>query len=179
MLFENKVAIIIGAASQRGIGRATAACFTEHSARVVMLNSDPEAAQTSALSCGEGHPGLAAGIADSFSIRLAVDRMLAHYGHINVLVNNAGITLHDRFDLSTVAVVKQITAWLEDLWTLNWAIGQVFLLCASGADYRNFQRDLLTVVDNVFPSVSQSARPESEAGRRMQDSEALTGANSL
>ncbi|WP_279627052.1 SDR family NAD(P)-dependent oxidoreductase [Pantoea conspicua] len=92
MLLENKVAIITGAASPRGIGRATAACFAQHGARIVVLDLDLQAAQASALACGDGHLGLAADVTDPLSVRRAIDQVLEHYGRIDVLVNNAGIT---------------------------------------------------------------------------------------
>jgi len=40
MFPQGKVAIITGAASARGIGRATAITFTQHVARVVILDLD-------------------------------------------------------------------------------------------------------------------------------------------
>ena len=40
MLLTDRVAVISGAASPRGIGRATARLFAEHGARVVILDLD-------------------------------------------------------------------------------------------------------------------------------------------
>mgnify|MGYP001119379830 FL=1 len=92
MLLKEKVAIITGAASQRGIGRATAACFAHHGARVVVLDLDEAAAQRTALELGSGHLGLAANVTDAEAIQRAVAEVLKEYGRIDVLVNNAGIT---------------------------------------------------------------------------------------
>jgi len=72
MLLENKVAIITGAASQRGIGRATAACFAQHGARVVVLDLDLQAARASALGCGDGHLGLAADVTGPLHVTFAM-----------------------------------------------------------------------------------------------------------
>ncbi|QCR37973.1 SDR family NAD(P)-dependent oxidoreductase [Nissabacter sp. SGAir0207] len=92
MLLTDKVAVITGAASPRGIGRATAQCFAQQGARVVVLDLDEQASQAAAESVGSGHLGLAANVADPASVQQAVARILDHYGRIDVLVNNAGIT---------------------------------------------------------------------------------------
>ncbi|MDZ7278951.1 SDR family NAD(P)-dependent oxidoreductase [Pantoea eucrina] len=92
MLLKNKVAIITGAASERGIGRATAMCFASQGARVVILDLDEAAAQKAASQLGEGHLGLAANVTDPDAVQRAVTHVINTFGRIDVLVNNAGIT---------------------------------------------------------------------------------------
>ena len=92
MLLQDKVAIITGAASARGIGRATAELFARHGARVVVLDLDESAARDAAASLGEGHLGLAANVADQAQVQTAIAAVLERFGRIDVLVNNAGIT---------------------------------------------------------------------------------------
>ncbi|POG10860.1 short-chain dehydrogenase [Pseudomonas putida] len=92
MLLEGKIAIVTGAASARGIGRATAQAFAAHGAKVAILDLDLQAARDAAAQLGDGHLGLAANVADEAQVRDAVAEFLAHFGRIDVLVNNAGIT---------------------------------------------------------------------------------------
>lgn len=92
MLLKNKVAIITGAASERGIGRATAMCFASQGARVVILDLDEAAAQKAASQLGEGHLGLAANVTDPDAVQRAITRVINTFGRIDILVNNAGIT---------------------------------------------------------------------------------------
>ena len=60
MLLEDKVAIITGAASARGLGFATAKLFADNGAKVVIIDLNGEASKTAAAALGEGHLGLAA-----------------------------------------------------------------------------------------------------------------------
>lgn len=92
MLLKGKVAIITGAASARGIGRATATTFAQHGAQVVILDLDASAARDAAASLGEGHLGLAANVADQAQVQQAVAAVIERFGRIDILVNNAGIT---------------------------------------------------------------------------------------
>jgi NAD(P)-dependent dehydrogenase (short-subunit alcohol dehydrogenase family) len=91
-LLQDKVAIITGAASERGIGRATAVTFAQHGARVIIIDLDEAAARDAAATLGEGHLGLAANVAEETAVQRAVAQVLERFGRVDVLVNNAGIT---------------------------------------------------------------------------------------
>ena len=92
MLLKDKVAIITGAASARGLGFATAKLFAENGASVVIIDLNGEASKAAAAALGEGHLGLAANVADEVQVQAAIEQILAKYGRVDVLVNNAGIT---------------------------------------------------------------------------------------
>lgn len=92
MLLQGKVALITGAASARGIGRATAEIFAQQGAKVVVVDLDLEQSQHTAQALGEGHLGLAANVANEEQAKAAVDAAIQHFGKIDILVNNAGIT---------------------------------------------------------------------------------------
>ncbi|HZR04184.1 MAG TPA: SDR family NAD(P)-dependent oxidoreductase, partial [Burkholderiales bacterium] len=92
MLLKDKVAIITGGASPRGIGKATARLFAEHGAKVAILDLDAAAAAAAAKDLGAGHIGLACNVTRKADCDRAVSDVLEHFGTIDVLVNNAGIT---------------------------------------------------------------------------------------
>lgn len=92
MLLSGKTCVITGAASQRGIGLATARLFTQHGARAIVLDLDEGQARAAAAGLGAGHLGLACDVTDKQACLNAVERIVGEFGRIDVLVNNAGIT---------------------------------------------------------------------------------------
>ncbi|MGC5780903.1 SDR family NAD(P)-dependent oxidoreductase [Methylobacterium sp. NFXW15] len=86
------VCVITGAASARGIGKATAKLFAAQGARIVILDLDEGLAEDAARDIGAGHLGLACNVTDKAACQAAADEALARFGRIDVLVNNAGIT---------------------------------------------------------------------------------------
>ena len=92
MLLKDKVAVITGAASPRGLGFATATLFAQQGASVVILDLDADASRNAAAALGEQHLGLMANVADEGQVNAAIEQVLGRYGRIDILVNNAGIT---------------------------------------------------------------------------------------
>jgi NAD(P)-dependent dehydrogenase (short-subunit alcohol dehydrogenase family) len=92
MLLQDRVAIVTGGAAPRGIGRATAALFAEHGARVAVLDLKPDAAEEAARALpGSGHRGYACDVSRPEDCAKAVAAVLADFGRADVLVNNASI----------------------------------------------------------------------------------------
>ena len=100
---DNKVSIITGAA--QGIGLATALKFAEEGATVIVCDMKP-AGVDAALAMVRARGAQAQGYAVNVTDRAAIDAMVAavkdHYGHIDVLVNNAGITKDARLQKMTL-----------------------------------------------------------------------------
>jgi NAD(P)-dependent dehydrogenase (short-subunit alcohol dehydrogenase family) len=84
--------VISGAASPRGIGLATARLFAEHGAHVAIVDLSEDAAQSAAHGLGADHRGFACDVTDRDGCERTVDRALEAFGHVDVLINNAGIT---------------------------------------------------------------------------------------
>src|SRR5580700_8644519 len=92
MLLTDKTAVISGAASARGIGRATARLFAEQGARVAILDLDSAAAKGAAEELGPGHIGIGCDVGDLTNCRQAAEQAIAAFGKVDILINNAGIS---------------------------------------------------------------------------------------
>ena len=99
MLLSGKTAVISGAASPRGIGLATARRFVAEGARVAILDIDGAAAESAVRNLspisGKPHVGLACNVADQDSCVKAVEAVIAAFGQIDILINNAGVAARE------------------------------------------------------------------------------------
>jgi NAD(P)-dependent dehydrogenase (short-subunit alcohol dehydrogenase family) len=91
-LLEGRCAIVTGAASPMGLGKATARIFVEHGAATAILDLDRDAAETAAAEIGGTALGLACDVTDKDACAAAVSALEARWDRIDILVNNAGIT---------------------------------------------------------------------------------------
>src|SRR5436309_773464 len=89
MKLKDKVAIITGGAS--GIGKAIAQRYSKEGARVVIADLDGKAAEDLAEQIGNGAFGVQFDVTSQESIDQLVQTVVERAGHINILVNNAGI----------------------------------------------------------------------------------------
>lgn len=88
---ENKVALVTGAS--RGIGRAIAQTLAEEGMRVALVARSGPAMQ----GLIDGAPVHAADLRDPHAPQQAIDATIAHFGRLDLLVNNAGATVRGDF----------------------------------------------------------------------------------
>ncbi|WP_343487112.1 SDR family oxidoreductase [Allomuricauda sp. d1] len=98
MGFEDKKVLITGAS--RGIGKATALAFAEKGAKVgVNFRSNLEEAQkTLAELSRDGHQLFQKDISKKENCKTLVDEFVSHYGRLDILINNAGISIFHEID---------------------------------------------------------------------------------
>ncbi|EGO93692.1 MULTISPECIES: SDR family NAD(P)-dependent oxidoreductase [Acidiphilium] len=89
----------------RGIGEAIAAGLAAEGGRVAVLDFDGGRAEVVASRLQGGAVAVAADVADPYEVQRAVDRVVAAFGGVDVLVNNAGI------DTSSPVVDMPLEVW--------------------------------------------------------------------
>ena len=92
MLLTDRICIVTGAASPRGIGKAAARLFAENGGRVAVFDLDADAAREAAADIGPQHRGYACDVTNLAACRNAAGQVADEFGRIDVLFNNAGIT---------------------------------------------------------------------------------------
>lgn len=85
---SGKVAIVTG--STRGIGLAIARALQDHGARVVISSEDADDCERVGRECAT--LAIPADVADDAHLAALVDGTIAHFGRLDILVCNAGIT---------------------------------------------------------------------------------------
>lgn len=117
---EGKCALITGAA--RGIGLAFAQAYINEGARVAIADIDIARARAAATELGEAALAVEMDVTQQASIDAAVAQTIAHFGQIDILINNAAIF--------TAAPITEITrADFDRCFNINVA-GPLFTLQA-------------------------------------------------
>ncbi len=94
MKTAKKTPVVLITGASRGIGRAVALAYARHGARLVLASRNPESLAAVAREAqGSAADVLAipTDVSDATATNALVDRAVAHFGRIDVLVNNAGI----------------------------------------------------------------------------------------
>ncbi|WP_374687198.1 glucose 1-dehydrogenase [Promineifilum sp.] len=89
MRLKDKVCVITGGAA--GIGRATAERFAEEGAMVVICDLNEEQGRRTAEAIGPAASFYKLNVADRQAVGACLDEIVQRFGHVDVLVNNAGV----------------------------------------------------------------------------------------
>ena len=100
MRLQGLKCLVTGGAS--GIGAATARRFAEEGAEVCILDRDLRAAQALAAELGGDHFAVELDVRLEPAVEQAAAEVYARWGHIDVLVNNAGSELNKTYNETTV-----------------------------------------------------------------------------
>ncbi len=98
-----RIALVTGAAS--GIGKAIATRLAAEGACVVIADLDQDKAQAAAAEIGNSDVavGLAADVTDEAAVQAAIDASLLAFGGLDLVVNNAGLSLSKALIDTTIA----------------------------------------------------------------------------
>ena len=114
---KNKTAIVTGACGL--IGKEHCRALAEAGANVVVADINEAACIAFAATLGNNHLGLAINVTDKSSLETGRDKIVAKYGSIDVLINNAAI--NDMFENPAMAATQSmfehypLDMWLKSL----------------------------------------------------------------
>lgn len=97
--FENKVVIVTG--GTRGIGLETVKAFLEYNAKVILFGSKKESVEKAIEELKKENKyvdGYYPNLTDFNSVNETITDIINKYGHIDILINNAGISQDKKID---------------------------------------------------------------------------------
>ena len=100
MRLQGLKCVITGGAS--GIGAATVRRFVNEGASVCILDRDLNAAEALAKECGGETFALELDVREEPAVARVAEAVLTRWGHVDVLVNNAGSELNKTYDQTTL-----------------------------------------------------------------------------
>jgi 3-hydroxybutyrate dehydrogenase len=108
---NGKVALITGAAS--GLGKAIAELYAQHGASVAIADINQQAADAVAAqinASGGKAIGVAMDVTSEDAVNAGTDQVVAAFGHLDILVSNAGVQIINPIDQFAFADWKKMLA---------------------------------------------------------------------
>jgi 3-oxoacyl-[acyl-carrier protein] reductase len=125
---DGKVAVVTGAGGT--MGRAVVRALHDDGCRVAMVDLHAASMDTLALEYGEAVFAVTCDIADAQAVRDAHERIVARFGAVDVLVNNAGILSNHKIEATDAAEWRKVMAANLDGVSMSFpaplAIGRLF-----------------------------------------------------
>ncbi len=108
---NGKVALITGAAS--GLGKAIAQLYAKHGASVAIADINQQAADKVAadiVAAGGKAIGVAMDVTDEAAVNVGTDKAVDAFGHLDILISNAGVQIINSIDQLDYADWKKMLA---------------------------------------------------------------------
>ena len=108
MFFKDKVVIVTG--SGVGIGRTIASLLLQQGARVVINGRDEKKLELAIKSFPPGSQvlSIAADVSDPQQAEMLIEKTVKHFGKIDALINNAGVSLNADFSNTKPEIFKKV-----------------------------------------------------------------------
>lgn len=132
---DGKVAVVTG--GNRGIGKAIAVGLAEAGATVVVAARDTQRNEAAVAQLSElGVPAFAVttDVTDRANLIRMRERVLARFGHIDILINNAGVGIHgDSLEIDDDSWDRVMATNMDAVWKTSQVIGATMADQGSGS----------------------------------------------
>ncbi|MBZ9936908.1 SDR family oxidoreductase [Mesorhizobium sp. BR1-1-16] len=150
MRLADKIAIVTGAG--RGIGAAIARAFIEAGAHVAIAERDPLTGAAMAEKLGERALFVETDVTAQSSVDALVETVVARFGRIDGLVNNAGINVfHEPLETTDAEWARCMAVDLEGVWRVCRAVLPVMLAGKGGSIVNIASSHSSTIIPHTFP----------------------------
>jgi len=151
MKLADKVAIVTGAT--QGIGLACAARLVAEGARVMLVDIKPEGAQA-AQQLGDAARFFAADVSQKADVDAMIAATLQAFGHIDILVNNVGVThAADFLDLTEIDFDRVLRINLKSMFLCGQAAAREMVKRQSGSIINMSSVNAELAIPNQVPYV--------------------------
>jgi len=128
---NSKVALVTGGAS--GIGAAIAEAYASKGAHVAVVDLNERAAKQQADKIGNEATAYACDVSDPESVVAVVEAVVQHYGHVDILVNSAGVVrLAPAEEIEVSGWITTIAVNLTGTFLMSQSVGKHMLAAGHG-----------------------------------------------